>query len=331
MKLGTGATAGFCRAPDLALVGVLVHGADEGDVASCRRELVAGILGPNADPLRLTRMDATAIRRDPAALDTALRARSFFTGRGVVLVEGATEALAGALGQVLAGVTGDDAFLVVTAGSLPDRSGLRRLFEGGRHLASLPVVSAPPTLEEIEARLAELGLRSGLEEGARAQLGALAVAMDRACFDRFLESVAVYSLDADCPLRAEEVALLGPGGLDAEIDAFVDAVAGGRPENVGPALRRVVSAGAGAVTLLLGLQWHFRQMLIAQGASGRAPLWAARRETIRAQLGRWRRERLELATRMLYETDGRVRSAERAPALALLERCALRLAMMAER
>jgi hypothetical protein len=34
---------------------------------------------------------------------------------------------------------------------------------------------------------------------------------------------------------------------------------------------------------------------------------------------------------MLYETDARIRSAERAPALALLERCAFRLAMMAER
>jgi DNA polymerase-3 subunit delta len=331
LKLGTGAAAGFCRAPDLALVGVLLHGADEGYVGSCRRELVAGILGPNANPLRLTRMDAAAVRREPAALDAALRARGFFSGRGVVLVEGATEALAGALEQVLGGVTGDDAFLVVTAGSLPERSGLRRLFEAGRHLASLAVVAAPPTAEEIEVRLAERGLQSGLEEGARVQLGAMALAMDRACFDRFLENLAIYSLDADCPLRAEEVALLGPGGLDAEMDAFVDAVAGGRPESVGPTLRRVVSAGAGAVTLLLGLQRHFRQMLIAQGASGRAPLWGARRETIRAQLGRWRRDRLELAARMLYETDARIRSAERAPALALLERCAFRLAMMAER
>jgi DNA polymerase-3 subunit delta len=96
-------------------------------------------------------------------------------------------------------------------------------------------------------------------------------------------------------------------------------------------LRRVVASGASAVTLLLGLQRHFRQMLIAESAGPQAPLWGARREAIRAQLGRWRRDRLELATRMLYETDSRVRSAERVPALALVERCALRLALMAER
>jgi DNA polymerase III subunit delta len=321
----------FCRAPDLTLAGVLLHGGEEGFVAACRRELVGAVLGPDGDPLRLTRLDAAAVRRDPAALDAALRARGFFSGRAVVLVEAATEALAGALGDVLAGTAAGDAFLVVTAGALPARSGLRRLFDEARHLASLSVAAEPPTVEEIDARLRELGLRCGLEDGARAHLASLALALDRACFDRVLENVAVYSLGADRPLGADEVALLGPGGLEAELDAFVDAVAGGRTESVGTTIRRVVAAGASAVTLLLGLQRHFRQMLIAESAGGRAPLWGARREAIRAQLHRWRRDRLELATRMLYETDARVRSAERVPALALVERCALRLAMMAER
>jgi DNA polymerase III subunit delta len=79
------------------------------------------------------------------------------------------------------------------------------------------------------------------------------------------------------------------------------------------------------------LQRHFRQLLIAAGASGRAPLWGARRDVVTAQSRRWRRDRLEMAARMLYEADARVRSAERVPAMALVERCALRLAMMAER
>lgn len=330
MKLGAREAARFCRAPRLDLAGALVHGSDEGFVASCRRELVGAILGANPDPLRLTRLDPATVRRDPAALDAALRGRGFFAGRGVVLVEGATEALAGAIGETLGGLAGDDAFLVVTAGALPSRSNLRKLFEEARHLASLPVSAEAPTAEEIGARLAELGLRCGLEEDARAQLAALAQALDRAGFERVLENVALYSLDADRPLRSEEVALLGPGGLEAELDAFVDAVADGRAESVGPTLRRVTAAGANAVTLLLGLQRHFRQLL-AESGGGRGPVWGARREVARAQARRWRRDRLEAAARMLYEADARVRSAERVPALALVERCALRLAMMADR
>ncbi len=332
MKRGAGETAAFCRAPDLALCGALLHGQDEGLVAMRRRELVEAVLGPGADPLRLTRLDAPAVRRDAAGLDTALRARGFFAGRALVLVDGATEAVADAVGQVLESVTPEDAFLVVTAGVLPARSSLRRLFEQAPHVAALPVAEEALGPQEIEARLGALGLRSGLEEEALARLATLATALDRACFDRLLETVAVYSLGAAGPLRADEIAFLAPSGLDAELDAFVDAVADGRPESVGPTLRRVVAAGASAVNLLLGLQRHFRQLMVADAAGGgRAPLWGARREVVRTQLRRWRRDRLELAARMLFETDARIRSAERAPAMALVERCALRLAMMAER
>jgi DNA polymerase-3 subunit delta len=331
VRLGRDAAAGFCRAPDLALAGALLYGADEGLVAMGRRELAAAVLGTGADPLRLSRLEGPAVRRDPASLDAALRARGFFAGRAVVVVEGATEALATALGDVLAGAVPEDAFLIVTAGPLGGRSELRRLFEGARHLVALEIADETPTPAETVARLEELGLRAGLEEDAQKLLASLAQTLDRICFERLLENVAVYSLGSEAPLRAEEIRVLSPAGLEAELDAFVDAVAGGRPEEVGPTLRRVVAAGASAVTLLLGLQRHFRGMLMAAGGgAGRSPVWGARRDMAKAQSRGWRAQRLELAARMLYETDARVRSAERTPALALVERCALRLAMMAE-
>lgn len=326
-----GDAAAFCRAPDRELAGALLHGADEGLVAMRRRELVAALLGPEADPLRLTRLEGAAVRRDPAALDDALRARGFFAGRGVVSLEGATDALAPALAGVLADAAPEDAFLVASAGTLKPSSELRRLFRTGRRLVELEVRAETPGGDEIEARLVELGLSCGLEEEARHLLAGLGASLDRVSFDRLLECVALYSLDAPAPLRAEDVRLLSPAGLDAEIDAFVDAVAAGRPEQVGPTLRRVVAAGASAVTLLLGLQRHFRGMLAAaSGGAGRGPLWGARRDVAAAQARAWRPGRLEQAARMLYEADARVRSAERAPALALVERCALRLALMAQ-
>jgi DNA polymerase-3 subunit delta len=329
VKLNAGEAARFCHTPELGLNGALLHGPDEGLVAARRRTLVDAVLGAKADPLRLTRLETSAVRRDPGALESALRARGFFAGRAVVLVEGATDAVASALARGLEGATTEDAYLIATAGALSARSGLRRLFEDARHLAALPVAAEALGIDEIASRLNALGMRSGLEDGAKGRLLALASAMDRACFDRMLEGVALYSLDADHALRAEEIALLAPSGLDAELDAFVDAVAEGRAERVGPTLRRVVAAGANAVAVLLGLQRHFRQLMVAQAAGGRTPSW--QRDALRGQVRRWRRDRLELALRMLYATDARVRSAERVPALALVERCALRLAMLAER
>lgn len=339
MKLAGREAAAFCRAPDQGIAGVLLHGPDEGMIAARRRELVEAILGARPDPLRLTQLDPTAVRRDPAALEAALRGRGLFAGRGIVVVEGATESLAAPIGDVAENAAPDDPLLVVTAASLPARSGLRRLFEGGRRLVSLQV--APETLgpAEIGARLRALGA-SEMEDEAGVLLATLAGGMSHAAFDRFIEVVALSTLGLERPVTAAAVSALAPAGLDAEIDAFIEAVAGGHPERVCPLLRRVTATGAAPVSLLIGLQRHFRQLLLVASADGgveaglaqiRPPLWGARRDAMRAVLRLWRRERLELAARLLFEIDARVRSAERVPAMALVERCALRLSMMAGR
>ena len=171
-------------------------------------------------------------------------------------------------------------------------------------------------------------------------LVSLASEMDAAAFDRLLETLATYSLGTTRPLDADDIAALAPSGLDAELDAFVAAVAGGRADAIGPLLRRVTAAGTTPVSLLIALQRHFRQLLVAASSEGgpeeglgrlRPPPWGTRREAMRAQLGAWRRDRLEVAARLLFEADGRVRSADRVPAMSLVERCALRLALMAGR
>lgn len=339
MKLSGAAAAAFCRTPDPALTGALLHGPDDDLVAARRRDFVNGLLGPDGDSIRVERLESGLLRRDPAALEAALRARGFFSERGLVLVEGATESVATAVAAALEDAAPDDAFLLVTAGALPARSALRRLFESGRRLMSLAITAEAPDMGAIEARLSGLGVPK-VDDSARMLLASLAAGMSPASFERFLETVALSVLGRDGPLTAADVAALAPSGLDAELDAFVEAVAGGRPESIGPLLRRLAAAGGTPVGLMLGLQRHFRRLMLAASAEGgpeaglerlRPPLWGARRDAFRAQLRGWRRDRLETAARLLFETDARLRSAERAPAMALVERCALRLSMMAGR
>jgi DNA polymerase III subunit delta len=339
VKLAGAQAAAFCRSPDQALAGALLHGADEAAVAASRRELVAALLGGHADPMQIENLDPGTVRRDPAALDAALRARGFFGGRGVVLVEKAADAHAGPIETVLPSDR-TDSFLVVTAGLLATKSSLRRLFEGSKSLISLQIIPERPGQQAIASRLSRAGVSAGLSDGARDMLVSLAAEMDPAAFDRFLETLATYALSANRPLEIHEVAALAPSGLEGELEAFIAAVAGGRADTIGPLLRRLNASGATPVTLLIGLQRHFRHLLIAACAEGgpeaglgriRPPLWRPKRDSMRAQLGAWQRDRLEAAARLLFEADGRVRSAERVPALALVERCALRLALMAGR
>lgn len=326
----------FCADPPAGLVGALLYGEDTGLVADRRREIIAAILAAGTDDLQVTRLDASEARRDPAAIEAALTNRGFFAGREVVLIEGGTDGLAKPLETALERVTPDDGFLVVTAAVLPARSNLRKFFEKKEFLASIGIYTEATSLRDIEDTLRGLGAKCGLTTGAAAVLQRLAAEMDHGSFRRLLELVALCALDRSEPLDAPAVEALAPAGLETDIDRFVTAVAGGDTTALGSLLRRLQAGGATPVGVLIQLQRHFRMLLqIASSESGlarvRPPLWGARREEVTAQLNKWTGPRLEQANRLLFDTDGRLRSSDRAPDFALLERAALRLAIMAAR
>jgi DNA polymerase-3 subunit delta len=64
----------------------------------------------------------------------------------------------------------------------------------------------------------------------------------------------------------------------------------------------------------------------------RPPVFGPRRDRMIRQAQLWRAERLEIALGMLTDTDLQLRSAgQRAPAMAVVERSLVRLAMMAQK
>ena len=199
MKLAGHDARRFCQAPDTRLVGALLHGPDSGLIALARAEMVAAIA--EGDDLRLTRLEAEAVRRDPAAIDEALRARGFFPGRRAVLIADARDALAKPLGEILKGVSPEDAFLVLEAGALPGRSTLRRLFEGDRRLASLGLYPQVPSAEELRQRLEATGLAHGVEDDAMAEMVSAVAEMDAGATAQLIEKIAVFSMDAAGPWR----------------------------------------------------------------------------------------------------------------------------------
>lgn len=336
MKLSGKGAGRFLEAPDPGLAGALLHGRDESVVASRQRILIEALLGD--DRSGVERLDPAAVRRDPETLVTSLRSRSFFDSRRVVLIERATDTVAPIIESALADTSSDDAFLLVTSRFLGAKSPLRRLFEQKANLASVIISADPPGRAEIVNRLEASGCRAGLTDEAHERLFSIAAEMDVSAFESFLDTLAIYSLDLEHPITPDDISALAPGSGELELDIFITAVANGHAEQIGPLLRRIMASGVTAVGLVLALQRHFRQLLLAAGVDGgpeaglgriRPPLWGARRDAMRAQLQRWRIERIEMAIRLLFDVDSRLRSEEQVPDLALVERCALRLALMA--
>lgn len=337
MKLAGRQANGFCRKPDLEMVGALIHGNDPGQTLEARRQLIGAILGDPPDVLRITRLDPADARRDGALILDSLKTQGFFPGRRVVLLEGATDGAAKSIGAALKEATTQDAFFIATAGSLPGKSALRKLFESGRHVTALQLFADALDVADVPGALRERGFRGEVTEDAAARIAEAAQTMDHGSAQQMLELIALYALTTEVPLDAAGVERIIPRGLGADADAFVSAVASGAPERLGPLLLRLAAEGVQPVTIVLAMQRHFRQLLQASCASGgpsaglaslRPPVWGRQRDEMAAQLQRWSRARLEQACRVLFETDRQLRSANPKPGMAVLERASLRLAIM---
>ena len=337
MKIPPREAARFCARPDPALAAVLIYGGDAMRVAQRRQALVATWLGDGSEAdMRLARLDGAELRRDPAALDEAVRARGFFAGQRVVWVAEAGDALAPALKAVLDDWQDGDARVVLTAGALRPTSALRKLAEGHRGAGALAVYDDPPDRDEIARMLAAAGLRDVSPE-AMADLTALAQVLEPGDFTQTLEKLALYRLDSPGAVTPADVAAVAPVSWEAGIDAALAAVAEGRVSDLPALLSRLGAQGVGAVALCIAATRHFRTLhAAASDPAGAARVWAqvkhfSTRRAMEAQARNWTLPGLEKALSELVQTDLALRSAGKPPEWALMERCLIRLAFEARR
>ena len=340
MKRAGGAALRYCAKPDPASAGALLYGGEAMRVAAARQELVAALVGPDAAAeMREIRLAAAEIRKDPAALSDALKARGFFAGPRAVVVEDATDTLAPVAAAALADWRQDDARLVVTAGALPARSALRKLFETHPSAMALAFYDDPPGRDEIEAVLARAGLGEP-PSAAMAAIEGLAQTLDPGEFRQTVERIALYKLGDPAPLEPAEVAALAPATVDAAADDVVAVVADGKIAEIGPLVRRLAAGGVGPVTLCLAALRHFRALHAAAADPGgpgagiarlRPPVFGPRRDQLLRQAQSWGMHRLETAIELLLDTDLALRSSAKAPAMAVVERALVRLAMLGRR
>lgn len=339
MKVGGRDARRMVDAPDPKIAGFLLYGPDGSAVAMRRDRLVTALLGAEADDMRLTRLDSAAVRRDPASLSDALRSISFFGGRRVVVLEDATDGMTATVREALEGVAAEDAALVVSAGGLPARSSLRKVFEGGDRLAALGVYADPPSRAEIEETLARIGARPP-DSAAAEDLLALGRTLDAGEFQAFLEKLALYKASDPRAISTADVAACAPLETEEAIDNLVASVAAGRPDALAAGMARLAGQGVAPSTLSIAVARHFRQLHALSSAPGgadgaigrlRPPVWGAQRQALLDQTRRWTLRGLEQVLGMLAELELELRSSGGAPPLALLERALLRIAILARR
>ncbi|WP_068110014.1 DNA polymerase III subunit delta [Tropicimonas marinistellae] len=338
MKLSTRDASAFFARPDPARAGVLIYGADAMRVALKRQDMIAALVGPTGEEeMRLSRIAATDLRRDPAALLDAVKAVGFFPGPRAVLVEDAGDGTTPALQAALEDWQAGDAMIVATAGPLPARSKLRKLFESAGNALSAAIYDDPPSRAEIETELRRAGLAQVLPE-AMEDLDALARALDPGDFRQTLEKISLYKIADPEPLTSTEIADLAPVTIEAATDDLLHAVAEGQAARVGPLMQKLGGQGETPVGLIIAATRHFRALHAAAAdpkgpaaglARQRPPVFGPRRDRMIRQAQDWGLMRLERALPQLVDTDLALRSAgQTAPQMALVERLFIRLSRL---
>lgn len=335
MKLSSREARAFLRAPRPGIAAALITGEDAARVALARGDLVAAWAGPGAEAeMRIDRLAAAEIRRNPALLPDAVKARGFFPGTRVVVLDEATDGLAPALQTALEGWSAGDAHLVVAGAGLPARGALRRLFEAARHAVVIALYDDPPDPAEIEALLREADLHP--DPDAHAAILAAAQSLPPGEFRGLLEKLSLYQSAGTEPLTAEAVAALAPAtGGEAGMEDLLLALSEGRKDRVPTLLARLSAQGVAPVAVAIALARHWRAALLVKAAGGgeaglaalRPPAGGIRRQAIQ-RAAAWPREALEEALRLTVDLDLGLRGGSMAPPAALLERMLLRQAAL---
>ncbi|MBU3260382.1 DNA polymerase III subunit delta [Roseovarius sp. PS-C2] len=341
MKLSGRDAPGYFARPESQRTGLLIYGSDGMRVALRRQEVIAALVGPQGEEeMRLTRIPAADLRKDPAMLLDAIKAQGFFPGPRVAFVEDATDALAQIVTDALTDWREGDAQVVVTAGQLKASSKLRKLFENHPNAYAAAIYDDPPSRAEIEAILAKSGLRDVGGDAMR-DLTALARELDPGDFRQTMEKLALYKLDDGAPVSSEDIAACAPGSTEADLDDVLHIVAEARSGEIGPVMKRLRAQGVQPVSLCISATRHFRTLYAAASDPGgaaqgigrvRPPVFGPRRDRMLRQAQQWGADRLEQALTLLTDTDLQLRSAgQHAPDMALVERTLIRLAMLAAR
>ena len=340
MKLSPRDAPAYFAKPDPGRAGLLIYGADAMRVALRRQEVIAALVGPNGeDEMRVTRLSAADVRRDPAMLLDGIKAQSFFPGPRVVFVEDAGDGVAPAVATALGEWQEGDAAVVITAGTLAARSKLRKLFEDHRSAYAAAIYDDPPSRAEIEAVMKAAGLRE-VDRDAMEAITGLSRALDPGDFRQTIEKLSLYAMSSDGPVGLADVTAVSPASVEAALDDVIHAAAEARMRDIAPLLRRLQAQGVGAVQLAIMLMRHFRQLHGAASDPGGAasgagklkpPVFGPRRDRLVRQAGNWGAQRLDEAISLILATDAQLRSSSPTPDMALMERLLVRLARMGAR
>jgi len=321
MKLAGRAIDRFLAAPDPAVVAVVIYGPDEGLVRERAEHLTTLVAEDPKDPFRVAELPASAIESDPARLADEADQLPMTGGRRVLRLREAGDEIATALMSWLdagaAAARGSGGVVVIEAGDLGPRSGLRKLAETHARAAALPCyrdeIATLQTLAREKLRAEGLTIAPEAMQWLATHLGS-----DRAVTLAELDKLALYMLGAPAGAarRVELADVLAVVGDSAELalDDLAYAVGDGELPALERAAQRSFAEGVQPIAVLRAVGRHFLKLQLAKGVAREAgleagiarirpPIFFKYAPRFRSQVARWSEPMLADALARIVEAD----------------------------
>lgn len=340
----------FIKARDKKINAVLIYGPDNGLVRERAEILAKSIVSDFSDPFNYIELTDPDLKGEPARLADEAAALSFAGGERVVRLKTSGETAAKAATTLIDGLDGGhlkaNALVIIEAGDLTPRSGLRKAFEKAKAAVALPCYADGP------GEVRELAIELARAEDLKFDSDALELLVSLLGDDRGVSRSEVSKLilykglkdqrNAPDTISLEDVQTMLVDGVGDAMDMAAAAAADGRPEDLARALHKSAMAGASSIGLLRALQraflrLHTAQSLVSKGdnpASAmkklRPPVFFKEQRPFENRLRKWSLPRIDQALDMLVEAELDAKTTG-APQREIVERTALRLSHMAGR
>ena len=260
MKVSPAQADRFLDNPDPTIRALLVFGPDSGLVAERALRAVRAVVEDPADPFRVVEITKARLKEEPSAVADEAAALSFSPGRRVVRLKGGGEDLRPALESFLDNSVGD-ALVVVEAGDLPARSGLRRLFEQSKAAAAVACYrdDGRSLVRTIDETLGSYHLSASRDALAflEQNLGG-----DRLVTRRELEKLALYLGDERTTVELGDAMACVGDAAELGLEDLAMAVADGDFAEVERASIRCLAEGANPVQVLRAIQRHLQRLYL---------------------------------------------------------------------
>ena len=296
----------------------LFYGPDEAGSRALMRE-VAAAAGADAERIDLS---GAELKADPARLTAEAAAISLFGGPRYIVVEPVGDEAVPALEALLsASAAGNPVVLV--AGALKPASKLLKLALADR--AVLALVSYIPEGRNAARLVAEMAREQGLQ--VRPDVAARVADScggNRALIEQELKKLALYldaSPEAQKQLDEEALAAVGAAAEEGDLSRLVDSVGSGDAAQLEAELLRMRSEGMEGIPLIRAVlrRMYLLTKLRAEVERGnsvasvmaspaaKSVFWKEK-DSVAAQLGRWRSDLLAKSVSRLLEAEREVKA-----------------------